>query len=49
MFCMPALTVKGLGTKASTSTSFDAVLMCVDRHSGYIMAAPTTNEGLTGQ
>ena len=46
---MPALTMKELGTKRSTSTPFDAVLMCVDRHWGYTSAAPTTNEGLTGQ
>ena len=45
---MPALTVKKLGTTGSTSTPFDGVLMCVDRHSGYIVAAPTTKEGLTG-
>ena len=49
VFSMPALTVKELGNKGSTSTPFDAVLMCVDEHSGYIVAAPTTKEGLTGQ
>ena len=43
------LTVKELSTKGSTSTPFDAILMCVDRHSGYIVAAPITKEGLTSQ
>ena len=46
---MPALTVKDLGTKGPTSTPFDAVLLCLDRHLGYIVAHPTTKEGLTGQ
>ena len=36
VFFMLALTVKELGTKGATSPPFDAVLMCVDRHSGYI-------------
>ena len=49
VFSMPALTVKELGAKGSTSTPFDAILMCVDRHSGDIVAAPTTKEGLTAQ
>ena len=46
---MPALTVKELGTKGATSTSFDTVLMCVDRHLGYIAAVPTMKQGFTGQ
>ena len=49
MFSMPALTVKEVGNKGSTSTPFDAVLMCVDQHSGYIVAAPATKEWWTGQ
>ena len=49
MFSMPAPTMKELGTKGSTSTPLDAVLMCVDRHSGYIVAASTTKEGLSHQ
>ena len=49
MFSMPALTVKELGTEGSNSAPFDALLVCVDQHSGYIVAAPTTKEGLTGQ
>ena len=49
VFSTRALTVKEAGAKGSTSTPFDAVLMCVDRHSGYIVAASTTKEGLTGQ
>ena len=49
MFSMPALIVKELGSTGSTCTPLDAVLMCVDRHAGYIVAAPTTKEGLTGQ
>ena len=49
VFSMPALTVKDLGTKGSTPTPFDAILMCVDRHSGYIVGGLTTKEGLTGQ
>ena len=48
MFSMPALTVKELGTKGSISAPFYAVLMCVDQRSGYISAAPTTKEALTG-
>ena len=46
---MPALTVEELGTKGSTSTPFDTILLFVDRHSGYIVAAATTKEELTGQ
>ena len=49
VFSMPGLTVRELGTIGSTSTPCNAVLMCVDRHSGYIVAAPTTKEGFTGQ
>ena len=49
VFSVPAQTVKDLGTKGSTSTPLDAVLMCVDQHSGNIVAATTTREGLTGQ
>ena len=45
---MPALTVKEFGAKGSTSTHIDAVLMCVDRLSGYIVAAFTTKEGSIG-
>ena len=48
VFSMPALTVKQLGTKGSTLTLCDAVLMCANGHLGYIVAAPTT-KGLTGQ
>ena len=44
VFSMPALKVKELCTRGSTFTPFDAVRMCVDRHSGYIMAVPTTGE-----
>ena len=49
MFSMPALTVKEFGAKGSTVTPLDAILMCADRHSGYIVAALTTKEGVTGQ
>ena len=49
MLSKPALTVKVRRTKGSTSTPLDAFLMCVDRHSGYLVAAATTEEGLIGQ
>ena len=45
----PALTVKELSTKGSTSTPLDAVLMYMDQHLGYIVAVPTSKEGVTGQ
>ena len=47
---MPETTVKEPGPKGTPiAVKYDAVLLCVDRHSGYILAAPTTKEGLTGQ
>ena len=49
MFSLPALTVKELGPKGCISALLDAVLMCVDRHSGYSVAGPTNKEELTGQ
>ena len=48
-FSTPAVTVKDLGSNRSTGTLIDAVLMRVDRHAGYTVAAPTTKGGLTEQ
>ena len=49
VFSKPALTVRDLGTNGSTPTPFHTVLMRVDQHSGYILDAATTKQGLTGQ
>ena len=41
IFTMPVTQWKG--------ETFDAVLLCVDRHSGWITAKPVTKDGLTGE
>ena len=46
VFSMP---VKELGSRESTSCPFDAVLTCVDRQSGNIVAALTSEEGCMDQ
>ena len=49
VFSITDLIVKEHSTGGSTSTPFDAAATCVEQHSGYIVDAPTTKEGLTGQ
>lgn len=41
LFSMPEVEWEG--------TSYDAFLLCVDRHSGWMVAKPTRKEGLTGR
>ena len=46
LFSMPPC--KMSDKKSGKIISFDTTLMCVCRHSGYIVACSATNEGLTG-
>ena len=41
VFSMPETTWQG--------ETYDAILLCVDRHSGWMIARPTTKSGLTGE
>ena len=49
VFSITPLIVKEHSTQGSTSTPFNTAVMCVEQHSGYIVAAPDTKEDLTGQ